>query len=85
VHSPMISGATRSLASLHSAFGDRSAQWLEENPARVQVGRAHAVQAPDGQGELCQDRRPYRADPAVPASRMPWGASYEAFKNWGRG
>jgi len=34
----MISGRDSLAGQLHDAFGDRTAEWLEANPARVQVG-----------------------------------------------
>jgi lysyl-tRNA synthetase class 2 len=66
---------------LHDAFGDRSAQWLEANPARVQVG-----------GRMLSKRLMGKASFAKIADRTgqiqlflqqdALGAAYEQFKSW---
>ena len=69
-------------AQLLASYGDRDGAWLEANPVRVQRRRPHDVQARHGQGELRQDRRSQRPDPAVPAGGVRSGAAYEAFKSY---
>src|ERR1700724_394725 len=66
---------------LHDAFGDRSAEWLEANPARVQVGGRMLVKREMGKASFAKiaDRtgqiQLFLQQDAV-------GADYEAFKSW---
>src|ERR1700726_1496934 len=66
---------------LHDAFGDRSAQWLEANPARVQVGGRMLFKRVMGKASFAKiaDRT---GQIQLFLQQDALGAAYEAFKNW---
>src|SRR5712672_1674842 len=67
---------------LHDAFGDRSAQWLEANPARVQVGGRMLFKRVMGKASFAKiaDRT---GQIQLFLQQEPLGADvYDAFKGW---
>jgi lysyl-tRNA synthetase class 2 len=66
---------------LHDAFGDRSAEWLEANPARVQVGGRMLFKRVMGKASFAKiaDRT---GQIQLFLQQDALGAAYEAFKNW---
>src|SRR6202022_5087956 len=66
---------------LHDAFGDRSAQWLEANPARVQGGGRMVVKRLMGKASFAKiaDRT---GQIQLFLQRDAPGAAYQQFKNW---
>jgi len=66
---------------LHDAFGERSAQWLEANPARVQVGGRMLFKRVMGKASFAKiaDRT---GQIQLFLQQDALGAAYEAFKNW---
>ena len=68
-------------AQLHSAFGDRDAQWLEANPARVNVGGRMLFKRVMGKASFAKiaDRT---GQIQLFLQQDALGESYEAFKGW---
>jgi len=68
-------------AQLHSAFGDRDAQWLESNPARVNVGGRMLFKRVMGKASFAKiaDRT---GQIQLFLQQDALGESYEAFKGW---
>lgn len=66
---------------LHNAFGDRSAEWLEANPARVQVGGRMLFKRVMGKASFAKiaDRT---GQIQLFLQQATLGQDYEAFKNW---
>jgi len=66
---------------LHDAFGDRSAEWLEANPARVQVGGRMLFKRVMGKASFAKiaDRT---GQIQLFLQQDALGAGYEAFKSW---
>jgi lysyl-tRNA synthetase, class II len=66
---------------LHDAFGDRSAQWLEANSARVQVGGRMLFKRVMGKASFAKiaDRT---GQIQLFLQQEALGADYEAFKSW---
>jgi lysyl-tRNA synthetase class 2 len=66
---------------LHDAFGDRSAEWLEANPARVQVGGRMLFKRVMGKASFAKiaDRT---GQIQLFLQQDALGAAYEAFKSW---
>ncbi len=66
---------------LHDAFGDRSAEWLESNPARVQVGGRMLFKRIMGKASFAKiaDRT---GQIQLFLQQATLGAAYEAFKSW---
>jgi len=68
-------------AQLHSAFGDRDAQWLESNPARVNVGGRMLFKRVMGKASFAKiaDRT---GQIQLFLQQDALGEAYEAFKSW---
>jgi len=68
-------------AQLHSAFGDRDAQWLEANPARVNVGGRMLFKRVMGKASFAKiaDRT---GQIQLFLQQDALGEAYEAFKSW---
>ncbi|HXR93029.1 MAG TPA: lysine--tRNA ligase [Steroidobacteraceae bacterium] len=68
-------------AQLHSAFGDRDAQWLEANPARVNVGGRMLFKRVMGKASFAKiaDRT---GQIQLFLQQDALGETYEAFKSW---
>jgi lysyl-tRNA synthetase, class II len=68
-------------AQLHSAFGDRSPEWLEANPARVNVGGRMLFKRVMGKASFAKiaDRT---GQIQLFLQQDTLGAAYEAFKGW---
>jgi lysyl-tRNA synthetase, class II len=66
---------------LHDAFGDRTAQWLEANPARVQVGGRMLFKRVMGKASFAKiaDRT---GQIQLFLQQDALGAAYDAFKGW---
>src|SRR6185437_7989444 len=66
---------------LHDAFGERSAEWLEANPTRVQVGGRMLLRRPHGKVSFAQiaDRT---GQIQLFLQQEVLGPVYEAFKTW---
>src|SRR6202047_5521881 len=66
---------------LHDAFGDRSAQWLEANPARVQVGGRMLFKRVMGKASFAKiaDRT---GQIQLVLQQDSLGEADEAFKGW---
>ena len=68
-------------AQLHAAFGDRSAEWLEANPARVSVGGRMLFKRVMGKASFAKiaDRT---GQIQLFLQQDALGAGYDAFKSW---
>ncbi|HET9388769.1 MAG TPA: lysine--tRNA ligase [Steroidobacteraceae bacterium] len=66
---------------LHDAFGERTAEWLEANPTRVQVGGRMLLRRPHGKVSFAQiaDRT---GQIQLFLQQELLGPVYEAFKTW---
>jgi len=66
---------------LHAAFGDRSGEWLEANPARVQVGGRMLFKRVMGKASFAKiaDRT---GQIQLFLQQDALGDAYEAFKGW---
>jgi lysyl-tRNA synthetase, class II len=66
---------------LHDAFGDRNAEWLEANPARVQVGGRMLFKRVMGKASFAKiaDRT---GQIQLFLQQDALGAAYDAFKGW---
>ncbi|HEY3787129.1 MAG TPA: lysine--tRNA ligase [Steroidobacteraceae bacterium] len=66
---------------LHDAFGERSAEWLEANPTRVQVGGRMMLRRPHGKVSFAQIAdRTGRIQLFLQQDAL--GRAYESFKSW---
>jgi len=70
----------RSPGSWHDSSASASGEWLDANPTRVKVGGRLMIKRLMGR-RASENRRPHRADSAVPAQEA-LGAAYEDFKGW---
>ncbi len=68
-------------AELHAAFGDRPPEWLEANPARVNVGGRMLFKRVMGKASFAKisDRT---GQIQLFLQQDPLGAAYDAFKGW---